>query len=105
MSHEIRTPLYGVLGTLELLGHTSLDARQSQYLRTIESSSSVTAAVDQRCAGCFQESKSGQLSLEPAPFSPRELTESVLRSFAASATCKGLQILVCTDPRLPTRAR
>ena len=28
MSHEIRTPLYGVLGTLELLGLTPLDARQ-----------------------------------------------------------------------------
>ena len=27
----------------------------------------------------------------------------MLRSFAASATCKGLQVLVCTDPRLPTR--
>lgn len=102
MSHEIRTPLYGVLGTLELLGHTSLDARQSQYLRTIESSSSVLL---QLISDVLDVSKieSGQLSLEPAAFSPRELTESVLRSFAASATCKGLQILVCTDPRLPTR--
>jgi two-component system capsular synthesis sensor histidine kinase RcsC len=102
MSHEIRTPLYGVLGTLELLGHTSLDARQSQYLRTIESSSSVLL---QLISDVLDVSKieSGQLSLEPAAFSPRELTESVLRSFAASATCKGLQILVCTDPCLPTR--
>lgn len=102
MSHEIRTPLYGVLGTLELLGHTELDARQSQYLRTIESSSSVLL---QLISDVLDVSKieSGQLSLEPAAFSPRELTESVLRSFAASATCKGLQVLVCTDPRLPTR--
>ncbi len=102
MSHEIRTPLYGVLGTLELLGHTTLDPRQSQYLRTIESSSSVLL---QLISDVLDVSKieSGQLSLEPAAFSPRELTESVLRSFAASATCKGLQILVCTDPRLPTR--
>ncbi|WP_459048044.1 response regulator [Stenotrophomonas sp. PSU_St99] len=102
MSHEIRTPLYGVLGTLELLGHTALDARQSQYLRTIESSSSVLL---QLISDVLDVSKieSGQLSLEPSSFSPRELTESVLRSFAASATRKGLQILVCTDPRLPTR--
>ncbi|HDS1581173.1 TPA: response regulator [Stenotrophomonas maltophilia] len=102
MSHEIRTPLYGVLGTLELLGHTTLDARQSQYLRTIESSSSVLL---QLISDVLDVSKieSGQLSLEPSSFSPRELTESVLRSFAAAATCKGLQILVCTDPRLPTR--
>ncbi|WP_303638026.1 response regulator [Stenotrophomonas tuberculopleuritidis] len=102
MSHEIRTPLYGVLGTLELLGHTALDARQSQYLRTIESSSSVLL---QLISDVLDVSKieSGQLSLEPASFSPRELSESVLRSFAAAATRKGLQALVCTDPRLPTR--
>lgn len=102
MSHEIRTPLYGVLGTLELLGHTALDARQSQYLRTIESSSSVLLQLISDVLD-VTKIESGQLSLEPTSFSPRELTESVLRSFAASATCKGLQILVCTDPGVPTR--
>ena len=102
MSHEIRTPLYGVLGTLELLGHTALDARQSQYLRTIASSSSVLL---QLISDVLDVSKieSGQLSLEPSAFSPRELTECVLRSFAAAATRKGLQVLVCTDPQLPAR--
>lgn len=102
MSHEIRTPLYAVLGTLELLGHTALDARQSQYLRTIESSSSVLLQLISDVLD-VTKIESGQLSLEPTSFSPRELTESVLRGFAASATCKGLQILVFTDPRLPTR--
>ena len=31
MSHEIRTPLYGVLGTLELMSLTALDAEQRQH--------------------------------------------------------------------------
>ncbi|XHS31190.1 ATP-binding protein [Pseudoxanthomonas sp. UC29_72] len=101
MSHEIRTPLYGVLGTLELLGRTSLDAQQSQYLRTIGSSSSVLL---QLISDVLDVSKieSGQLSLKPAPLSPRELTESVLRSFAAAAIHKGLHARVCTDPALPS---
>ncbi len=33
MSHEIRTPLNGVVGALELLDRTNLDARQSRYAR------------------------------------------------------------------------
>ena len=39
MSHEIRTPLYGVLGTLELLSRTHLDAQQRDYLQALEGSS------------------------------------------------------------------
>jgi two-component system capsular synthesis sensor histidine kinase RcsC len=102
MSHEIRTPLYGMLGTLEMLGRTDLDARQSQYLRTIESSSSVLL---QLISDVLDVSKieSGQLSLECAPFSPRELSESCLRGFAAAAAAKHLKAFVHVDPRLPTQ--
>jgi len=38
MSHEVRTPLNGLLGTLDLLGRTPLDARQKDYLRILETS-------------------------------------------------------------------
>lgn len=38
MSHEIRTPLNGVLGMVELLQHTRLDAQQKRYLGTISTS-------------------------------------------------------------------
>lgn len=38
MSHEIRTPLNGVLGMVELLQHTRLDAQQTRYLNTISTS-------------------------------------------------------------------
>lgn len=103
MSHEIRTPLYGVLGTLDLLGNTALDARQARYLRTIQQSSSVLLKL---ISDILDVSKieSGRLNLAVAPFSPRELAEATVRAYAAAAAAKNLQILVSTDPRLPAQA-
>lgn len=100
MSHEIRTPLYGVLGTLELLGKTELDLRQAQYLKTIQQSSSVLL---QLISDVLDVSKieSGQLILATKAFSPMDLAESVVLGYAGAAASKHLQILVCTDPRLP----
>lgn len=102
MSHEIRTPLYGVLGTLDLLGNTTLDARQARYLRTIRQSSSVLLKL---ISDILDVSKieSGRLNLAVAPFSPRELAESTVRAYAAAAAAKNLQILVSADPRLPSQ--
>ncbi|MCE1227398.1 MAG: ATP-binding protein [Geobacteraceae bacterium] len=38
MSHELRTPMNGVLGMAQLLGFTSLNEEQQQYLASLESS-------------------------------------------------------------------
>lgn len=102
MSHEIRTPLYGVLGTLELLGNTTLDTRQAQYLRTIQQSSSVLLRLISDVLD-VSRIESGQLNLAAAAFSPLELAETTLRSYAAAAARKRLQILVSTDPRIPAQ--
>lgn len=100
MSHEIRTPLYGVLGNLELLGLTVLNARQRDYLQTIERSSS---ALFQLISDVLDVSKieSGQMALETTTFSPLDVFEEVVRSYAASAANKGLQMFACADATLP----
>jgi two-component system capsular synthesis sensor histidine kinase RcsC len=100
MSHEIRTPLYGVLGNLELLGLTDLNARQRDYLQTIERSSSV---LFQLISDVLDVSKieSGQMALESSTFSPLDVFEDAVRSYAASATNKGLQVFACADATLP----
>ncbi|MCY1490906.1 Sensor histidine kinase RcsC [compost metagenome] len=100
MSHEIRTPLYGVLGTLELLGLTSLTRQQQEYLSTIQRSSSTLL---QLISDILDVSKieAGQMALEEVEFSPLELAEEVMRGHAAMAESKGLQLYSCLDAGLP----
>lgn len=102
MSHEIRTPLYGVLGTLELLSRTALDAQQRDYLRALEGSS---ATLLQLICDVLDVSKieSGQLVLEQEVFSPLELVHEVVQGYGAAALGKGLQLHACLDPALPLR--
>ncbi|MBI6853142.1 response regulator [Pseudomonas cichorii] len=100
MSHEIRTPLYGVLATLELLSRTDLDSQQRGYLNAIEGSS---ATLLQLICDVLDVSKieAGQLALELSVFSPLELTQEVIQSYAGAAQSKGLQLFACIDPQLP----
>ncbi|MGE8098570.1 ATP-binding protein [Pseudomonas fluorescens] len=102
MSHEIRTPLYGVLGTLELLARTQLDAQQKDYLHAIEGSS---ATLLQLICDVLDVSKieAGQLALELSEFSPLDLVHEVIQGYAAAAMGKGLQLYACFDPQLPER--
>ncbi|NYH11654.1 ATP-binding protein [Pseudomonas moraviensis] len=102
MSHEIRTPLYGVLGTLELLARTNLDAQQKNYLQAIEGSS---ATLLQLICDVLDVSKieAGQLTLELSEFSALELVREVIQGYAAAAQSKGLQLYACLDPQLPDR--
>ncbi len=100
MSHEIRTPLYGVLGTLELLSRTTLDAQQRDYLRAIEGSSSTLL---QLICDVLDVSKieAGQLALELSEFSVLNLVREVIQGYSAAARSKGLQLYSCLDPQLP----
>ena len=100
MSHEIRTPLYGVLGNLELLEMTPLNERQKEYLRTIQRSSTV---LFQLISDVLDVSKieSGQMAVELKTFSPLDVFEDAVRSYAAAASNKGLQIFACADATLP----
>lgn len=102
MSHEIRTPLYGVLGTLELLARTQLDAQQKDYLHAIEGSS---ATLLQLICDVLDVSKieAGQLALELSEFSPLDLVNEIIQGYAAAAMGKGLQLYACFDPKLPER--
>ncbi|PAU61858.1 ATP-binding protein [Pseudomonas sp. PICF141] len=102
MSHEIRTPLYGVLGTLELLARTDLNAQQTDYLRTIESSS---ATLLQLICDVLDVSKieAGQLALELTEFSVLDLIHEATQGYAAAAHGKGLELYAVIDPKVPKR--
>lgn len=100
MSHEIRTPLYGVLGTLELLSLTQLNAQQKSYLQAIQRSST---ALHQLINDVLDISKieAGQLVLDPIEFNPLDLIQDAVYSYSAAARRKGIQLYACCDASLP----
>ncbi|UOB22173.1 ATP-binding protein [Pseudomonas orientalis] len=102
MSHEIRTPLYGVLGTLELLARTGLNAQQTDYLHNIQGSS---ATLLQLICDVLDVSKieAGQLALELSEFCILDLIHEVIQGYAAAAQGKGLELYAVIDPKLPER--
>lgn len=100
MSHEIRTPLSGVLGTLELLGLTSLSSRQREYLKIIQHSSSILLQLISDILD-ISKIESDQMVLAPVEFCPLDLVEDVVRIYAGVAIAKGLQIYCCVDSDVP----
>ncbi|AIC19421.1 MULTISPECIES: hybrid sensor histidine kinase/response regulator [Pseudomonas] len=104
MSHEIRTPLYGVLGTLELLTLSPLNALQRSQVQTMQRSSSILLQV---ISDILDVSKieAGQLAIEHVEFSPLEMIEDVLQAYSAAAGAKGLHLYACVEVELPRRVR
>lgn len=91
MSHEIRTPLNAILGNLELLSHSPLDAAQSDRLRTIRTASDGLLAVVSDILD-FSKIEAGELQLERIEFDAQEVVSNALRVFVPAARAKGLRL-------------
>ena len=100
MSHEIRTPLFGILGTLEMLSLTTMDSQQQQYLETMQQSSSTLLRTINDTLD-LSRIEAGYLTLETAEFSPAEMLDGVVSSYAARAEAKGLHIYALADVASP----
>ncbi len=92
MSHEIRTPMNGVLGALDLLRHSQLDASQKRLVKTAASSGESLMSI---LNDVLDHSKieAGKLSLVHAPMSLHSLAASVAALFRANAENKRLSLL------------
>src|SRR5438105_9087678 len=101
MSHEIRTPVNGVLGMLELVKQTKLDARQQRYLDTARRSAETLLGI---INGILDISKieAGKIELEQSPFDLRDLVEEVTETFADVAYGRGLELTCLVPANLPT---
>jgi PAS domain S-box-containing protein len=100
MSHEIRTPLTGILGMLELLSLTPLDADQRHELAIArESGKALSRIIDDILD--YSKIEAGRLTLSPEPENLKALIESVRDAYLATASAKGLSLMSFVDPRLP----
>ena len=111
MSHEIRTPMNGVLGMLELLSLTTLDAGQRTTLEVVrESGKSLQRIIDDILD--FSKIEAGKLELRPEAASIVAAVEAVRNIYTGIASSKGLLIKCSVDSQIspallfdPTRLR
>ena len=91
MSHELRTPMNGLLGMLDLVLEGNLIADQKEQLETA-----------QRCAYSLlallndildlSKIEAGKMALEKIPFHARTVVEDCVKSHAAKAAQKGIDL-------------
>jgi len=92
LSHEIRTPLNGVVGMTDVLGRTSLDARQQHMIQTITDSA---GALNQVLSDLldFSRLESGQLEIASEAFDIGAVVTASLAVFEDAARVRGLDLV------------
>lgn len=102
MSHEIRTPMNGVLGALDLLRRTSLQAEQRRLVRTAAASAEALLGI---LNDVLDHSKieAGKLELTRAPLSLRATSQSAVSLFRSLAQSKGILLNLEIDPQVSDR--
>jgi CheY-like chemotaxis protein len=101
MSHEIRTPMNGVLGMVELLQCTPLDATQTHYTNTIKSSGKTLLTVINDILD-FSKAEAGKLSLNKQPFDLSELIEEAVALYRAGLHAD-VSFVASAAPAMPMR--
>jgi len=100
MSHEIRTPMNGVIGTLQLLEGTKLDASQREYVHVAHKSADALLAILNDILD-LSKIEAGKLSLEDIPFDLRELVQELVVLHSLKAEQKGIELNSEINEQLP----
>ena len=102
MSHELRTPLGGMLGMIELLAQTRLDARQKEFAGAATESANALLHVINNVLD-FSKIEAGKVTINREEFALRSLVDGVLENAAAREPGKKISLAAIVRRDVPQR--
>jgi signal transduction histidine kinase/CheY-like chemotaxis protein len=100
MSHEIRSPLSALIGVLDLLRSTELDAEQGRMATMMHSSAHMLLAVLNDVLD-FSKIEAGALSVTLQPVALRPVLAELVQPYVVSAERKGLALTLSVAEDVP----
>jgi len=100
MSHEVRTPMNGILGMLDIVLDSDLNADQREELLTAKECSVALLSLINDILD-LSRIEAGKLDLEQISFEPRTVIDACVKSVRPKAAEKGLDLIRQVDPSVP----
>jgi signal transduction histidine kinase/CheY-like chemotaxis protein len=100
MSHEIRTPMNGILGVLDLINRTDLNAKQYRYVQIIESSARGLLTIINDVLD-FSKLEAGKYDLRADEVELRQMVQEAAELLSPKAHDKGIELITQFEPAVP----